>query len=341
MGLYMPPHIFRLTTFRVPPKVEIGPDGKPRLVWVSCSINVDGPFCWARLSSEAEDTEPVDCKIEDSGYSIPASPTWSSQGSPASPDDNPFHGSSLYPLTSGHTSASSGVYASRGATNEKWQGPNDSMLSPLHRQEMSWSPPGGAALSSAHTMRRRDGNVIQSDTWPSLHPQSGRWQGQSHESSSPSNSSGGGLYPERPRIRANQLYDDSQQAVPRRDHESMATNFPLRYPPHSAGTREGALQRLHWHSRDTPDNARDPRRCNTQTQSSFSSSPTLPFSQGYHNTQPTYSSSWTSTDSNLMTTPTLHSIAQSPLSYDGSYSSNSASIPSPDEFTNVDGYRDS
>ena len=34
MGLYMPPHIFRLTTFRVPPKVEIGPDGKPRLVWV-------------------------------------------------------------------------------------------------------------------------------------------------------------------------------------------------------------------------------------------------------------------------------------------------------------------
>ena len=34
MNLYMPPHIFRLTTFRVPPKVEIGPDGKPRLVWV-------------------------------------------------------------------------------------------------------------------------------------------------------------------------------------------------------------------------------------------------------------------------------------------------------------------
>lgn len=32
MSLYMPPHIFRLTNFRVPPKVEIGPDGKPRLV---------------------------------------------------------------------------------------------------------------------------------------------------------------------------------------------------------------------------------------------------------------------------------------------------------------------
>ncbi|KAF9072585.1 Gti1/Pac2 family-domain-containing protein [Rhodocollybia butyracea] len=32
MGLYMPPQIFRLTNFRVPPKVEMGPDGKQRLV---------------------------------------------------------------------------------------------------------------------------------------------------------------------------------------------------------------------------------------------------------------------------------------------------------------------
>ena len=192
-------------------------------------------------------------------------------------------------------------------------------------------------------MSRRRESVLQSESWPSIHSQSGgRWHGQSQESS-PSTNSSSGLYPERSRIKANQLYDDSQQAVPRRELESMAPNFPLRYPPHSAGAREGALQRLHWHSRDTQDNARDPRRCNTQSaQSSFSPSPSLPFSQGYHNTQPTYSSSWTSTDNNLMTTPTLHSIGQSPLPYDGSYSSsNSASIPSPDEYSNVDGYRDS
>lgn len=319
MSLYMPPHIFRLTTFRVPPKVEIGPDGKPRLV------------------SEAEDLEPVECKVEDNGYGMPGSPTWSSQGSPTSPVENPFHGSSLYPLGSGNTNTSNNVYG-RGVPGEKW--PNDSMLSPLHRQDMSWSPPV-PALSPGHTMsRRRDGGVsIQSETWPLLHTQSGRWQGQSNESSSSSNSSAGGLYPDRPRVpvRASHPYDDNQ-IVPRRDHESMAPNFPLRYPPHSTGTREGALQRLHWHSRDTPDSGRDLRRCNPQSQNSFSSSPTLPFSsQGYHNT-PTYTSSWTSTDSNLMTTPTLHSIGQS---YDGSYSSNSASIPSPDEFSNVDGFRDS
>ncbi|KAF8896694.1 Gti1/Pac2 family-domain-containing protein [Infundibulicybe gibba] len=32
MSPYLPPHIFRLTNFRVPPKVEMGPDGKPRFV---------------------------------------------------------------------------------------------------------------------------------------------------------------------------------------------------------------------------------------------------------------------------------------------------------------------
>ncbi|KAJ3711332.1 Gti1/Pac2 family-domain-containing protein [Lentinula raphanica] len=32
MSLYMPPQIFRLTNFRVPPKVDMGPDGKARFV---------------------------------------------------------------------------------------------------------------------------------------------------------------------------------------------------------------------------------------------------------------------------------------------------------------------
>ena len=319
-------------------------------------------------NSEAEDLEPVDCKVEDSGYSIPASPTWSTQGTPTSPIDNSFHGSSLYQLGPVHSSTGTGsgsVYSGRGNQNEKWPaGPTNesNMLSPLHRQDMSWSPPG-PVLSSAHTMRRRDGSVIQSD-WPSLHP---RWQGQQtqqQQSHVESPSSTGALYQDRQRIRPNQLYDDN--TVSRRDHHHhhaadsnmVLPNFPLRYPPHcsAAGTqaREGALQRLHWHSRDTPDNTtntttttRDPRRCH-HPQNSFSSSPTLPFSpQGYHtngngsNNSNYSSSSWTSTDNNnnLMNTPTLHSITQSPLSYDG-YSSNSASIPSPDEFTNVDGYRD-
>ncbi len=96
MGLYMPPHIFRLTNFRVPPKVDIGPDGKPRLVYVvryrhMCFLLSANP------SSEAEDVESVDCKVEDSGYNIPASPTWSSQGSPTSAVENPFGGNTLYP----------------------------------------------------------------------------------------------------------------------------------------------------------------------------------------------------------------------------------------------------
>ncbi|KIK50653.1 hypothetical protein GYMLUDRAFT_182459, partial [Collybiopsis luxurians FD-317 M1] len=32
MELYMPPSIFRLTKFRVPPKIEIGPDRKPHFM---------------------------------------------------------------------------------------------------------------------------------------------------------------------------------------------------------------------------------------------------------------------------------------------------------------------
>ncbi len=34
MSLYMPPHLFRLTNFRLPPKVELGLDGKAGLVYV-------------------------------------------------------------------------------------------------------------------------------------------------------------------------------------------------------------------------------------------------------------------------------------------------------------------
>ncbi|KAJ2934683.1 hypothetical protein H1R20_g2408, partial [Candolleomyces eurysporus] len=89
MSLYMPPHIFRLTNFRVPPKVEIGPDSKPRLV------------------CEQEDIQDsvVECKVEDSIYNIPSSPTWGSTNSPSSPDST-FSNTSLYGVgTPAYTSA--------------------------------------------------------------------------------------------------------------------------------------------------------------------------------------------------------------------------------------------
>ena len=130
---------------------------------------------WERTSSEGEDLEPVDCEVEDSESSTPASLPWLAWDSLTSPVDNSFYGSSLYPLNSGHTtSASSSVYASRGAPNERWPGPNDSLLSLIQpqRQEMSWSPPAGPVLSSGHTMSPGQNIVLRSETWPSINSQS-------------------------------------------------------------------------------------------------------------------------------------------------------------------------
>jgi hypothetical protein len=108
---------------------------------------------------------------------LPTCQCWSSQGSLTSPVDNLFHGSSIYPLSSGHASASSSVFTCRGAPNEKRPGPNDSMLSliQLQRPEMGWSSAVGPAPSSGHTMSRGRDSAIQSDTRPSVHSQSRRF----------------------------------------------------------------------------------------------------------------------------------------------------------------------
>ena len=139
-----------------------------------------------------------------------------------------------------------------------------SMVSPitLQLQKMNWYPPAGLVLSSGHTVNRRRDGFVQSETWPSIHFQFGRWQGMSHESS-PSSNSSGALYPENPRITTNQLYDDSQRAVKHREHGSTAANFLLRSPPHSAGAREGAATwtLVFWrHNR----RQRSSQRCSTQ-----------------------------------------------------------------------------
>ncbi|KDR78687.1 hypothetical protein GALMADRAFT_93756 [Galerina marginata CBS 339.88] len=328
MSLYMPPDIFRLTNFRVPPKIERGPDGKPRLM----------SFLIARSNSENEDVETVDCKVEDQGYNIPASPTWSNH-SPTTPVENGFGGNAMYPLGPGQGNGGSNGYG-RGNQNERWSSQNDSnsILGSVQRQDMNWSPTI-STLSSGHSMsRRRESNHLQSDTWPSIHSQSTtRWQAPPHEPAS--SSSANGLYQDRSRARSSHPYEDGQ-IVNRRDNDSAQHNLPVRYT-HPNGTREGALQRLHWHSRDTPDHPRDLRRA-PQSNSSFSPSPTMPFTaQGYHTT---YSSPWTSPDANLLTTPTLHSIATQPaISYDGTYTSHaaSASISSPEEYASVEDYQDS
>jgi len=289
--------------------------------------------------SETEELDPVDCKVEDHGYNMPGSPTWSPQGSPISPVDNLFNGNSMYTSSSQGHGGTNG-YGRTSAGNDRWPVQGDSLLSPLQRQDMSWSP-ASSTLSSSHTMgRRREGSILQSEHWPSIHSQSSRWQGQQQESGSSPSSNANGLFPDRARVRSTAHYDESQM-VSRRENDGLQHNYPMRYTPHPTGTREGALQRLHWHSRDTPDHSRDTRRGAPQGNGALSPSPPLPFTnQGYHTGTPTYTSSWTAANANLLTTPTLHSInSQSNIPYDGTYSS--ASVGSPEYATGVEEFCDS
>jgi hypothetical protein len=103
----------------VPPKVEVGPDGKPRLMCVSLLSQVSLLTVWVVFTSEAEDHEPVNCKVEDNdnGYNMPASLSWSSQASLTLPVENVFHGDSLYPLSSSQGHRGSNGYGRASVDN--------------------------------------------------------------------------------------------------------------------------------------------------------------------------------------------------------------------------------
>ena len=289
-------------------------------------------LCNSLANREIEEADPVDCKVEDTGYTVPASPTWSS-GSPTSPIEGNFGGANVG-IPSSHGGGAGHGY-SRTSHSERWIGQGESLLSPLiQRQDVTW----GTTASTLSSMgRRRDDNVLQpSENW-SLHNHPPRWQGQSQDATSPT--LGGAVYQDRSRMRSTHHYDETHMPH-RRDSESLQGSYSVRYAHHPPTTREGALQRLHY----TSDN-RDLRR-SSHTHASFttpSNSPSLPFpSQGYQN-PPTYTSSWTSSDTSLLTTPTLHSISnQTDMAYGGTYNSNTASIvSSPDDYGTVDNYRDS
>ncbi|TEB18902.1 hypothetical protein FA13DRAFT_1674013 [Coprinellus micaceus] len=270
MSLPMPPHIFRLTNFRVPPKVEIGPDSKPRLV------------------CEQEDIQEMtvpECKVEDQIYQIPDSPSWGSPGSPPSPE-------STYSSMYGVSSSQVGY---RSSHHDRWNVSGDNL---------SWTPSSG--LHSQNSVRRRDHNVLQ-DSWPSIQTQSTRWQ---DSSSLAMNGSG---YSERSRVRAHPYESDTV----RRDHDGRHSREPARG--------------MGWQHRDGSHTSRDRR----SPQSSFTPSPTLPFTS--YSTSPSYTSTWTG-ESGMMTTPTLHSIP-SATNYDSNgYSSNGNGSLSEDFGTAVEDY---
>ncbi|KAJ3743933.1 Gti1/Pac2 family-domain-containing protein [Lentinula detonsa] len=243
MGLYMPPHIFRLTNFRVPPKMETGPDGKHRLV------------------PEPEEQD-VDCKIEEQTYGSPTS-----SASPGhSPVDHPLN--PLYPLTSANVGASF-AYSRAG---DRWQGTVDTTRigTPALQSQDIWplSPP------SSHThiggSRRETGGLSQGESWISSGLQSGKSRiFVIHEPASPDR------FIERSRARSSNPY---QNAVAMRDHENLP-GLTTRYSGSRIG-RDSGSQRLPWMM--SPDSSdRDNRSSHSRSSYSSSSSSALPFGEGY------------------------------------------------------------
>ncbi|KAF8629966.1 hypothetical protein AX17_005532 [Amanita inopinata Kibby_2008] len=321
MALPMPPQIFRLTNFRVPPKVEIGPDGKPRIV------------------CEPEDLEQAtECKAEETNYHVSDGSHWSAnQITQPSPVDSPsqYGSNSLYPVSqSQHVSL--GMY-NRMGHNDRWSLPIDNgmRVTNIGRHDVSWS-----SATSAHQLtRRRESSMLSqtADSWPSLHSQSSRWQNDGHEST------GSGLYVDRTRLRSNSTYETSSITSAQRRDSDVILGGRYFNSGHVASSahRDGGLPRLAWLPQETSDVGRDSRTHSGS--SSFSPSPTVSFPShhSYHTVQHSYGSTYDSTG--ILDTPTLHPASpQADLpTYDTSYASGSGAMSSPEEYTKLEEFGDS
>ncbi|KAG6850110.1 hypothetical protein H0H93_001031 [Arthromyces matolae] len=309
MALPMPPHIFRLTNFRVPPKVEIGPDGKHRLV------------------CEGEDVESptIECKVEEPTYRISTSSQWASDSDDAelSPRlEGSFNSGS--PLYSQHNGVHESSY-SRENNTDRWPTSLENLrIVPVDRQftDSSWSPSPSPTTHSMQGLQRR-GNIQQqtSGSWSAggnLQP--ARWRSDSYTSSS---SSGVHQIDRASRMRSNTVMDNSGPALHRRESES-GHHF----------TRDGHPTRPTWAPRETVAIEKYSR-----PQSSFTSpNPPLHFgTHGYQRMSSTFGPSWTSNDNESHADNNLHPIqTQSVSSYGNSYLSSS-----PEGFSAVDEYGDS
>ncbi|KAF9460341.1 Gti1/Pac2 family-domain-containing protein [Collybia nuda] len=317
MSLYMPPQIFRSTNFRVPPKVEDGPDGKSRLV------------------CDSDDAEPaVGCKVEEQPYRVSNSPQWSSSNADSSPIEGDF-ASNIY--HQGNNVVSSTHSYGRDSTASRWPVALDNLrISSLSRHDLSWSQSSSPTLSRDDGSRRRDSTQSpHTSPWPNLHSQSNRWRSDSYDLTS---GSSGGHCVERPRLRSNTSYEHSGGTPHRREAERVP-GYQHRISADLGGNREGAPQRLPWvPNRDAP--IADKYLRSSRPEASFSPPPTLPFSphHTYSRVGQSYGTTWATNETGVSDS-TLHHI---PVhnhhlhSYDtsASYTSSSPEDYSVDDYGN-------
>ncbi|GLB44814.1 putative gti1/Pac2 family protein [Lyophyllum shimeji] len=310
MGLSMPPHIFRLTNFRVPPKVEIGPDGKPRLL------------------CEGEDLESttLECKVEEPAYRVSDPPHWTSDPDEASHSPRPENSfgaaGSLYPH---HNSVPAPTVYPREGTADRWPTALANLRNvPVDRQDFTdpWSP-SPSPTHSAHSTMSRHKDIVQapnhqSGSWSAAHSQATRWRSDSYN-----HGSGNGMQPfDRARVRSNTVLENSLTGPHRRDNEA-GLSF----------NRESLPQRSPWAPRDVTYGEK-------YASSYTNTSPSPPFSQpqGYHRMTHSFGNSWQSNsqDSPVESAAALHRIQSHSLAtYETPYLASS-----PEGFSNVDEYAD-
>ncbi|KAF8207002.1 Gti1/Pac2 family-domain-containing protein [Mycena galopus ATCC 62051] len=316
MGLPMDPRLFRTTNFRVPPKVEKGPDGTSRLV-----------------ESEEVASDVVECKIEDEPYSVSVSPTsWGSDSSQGSPIENPFGGAALYPASS----HSHSVYP-RVGHSDRWSVPV-----PTLRPD-AWSTHSSHSSHHYASSRRDTGH---SDSW---NLSSARWQGETYPPSSPPTP---GVYVDRSRTRISNPYP-APLTIPshRRDSDtSAALNSRYSGSGHNSGESRDTSSRLPWllaGDTDTKEGVRGHHSSGAPFTAAVQNPIYTP--HGYHRpmtSHASYNSGWSSnTSSSLGITSSQAAAPFSPSSsmqsYASSYAPSSGGMSSPEEYSNADEYGDS
>ena len=290
-----------------------------------------------RCDAEDLPTTP-ECKVEESIYHVPDTSGWSSRIVYPMPVDDAFIGSPSHSLSHCHSLSHNNIYG-RSNTSDRWASSGaDNLLPslPMRQEHIPWTP----ALHSSHPSiaRRRDtSHLSPTESWSSLNGSTGRWFG-SHDVSNHTSP----YLEQRARIRTSgHPYEEA--ASIRRDSESISSSYSHRFPGHCG--RDTSHRGLSWHQRDV-ENLKDSRNHHADT--SFTPSPTLPFSSyhqshqhQHHSSNHSYSSSsgWSSTDTSVMDTPAaLQALPpQTTISYDTTpYATNSTNMPGSAEFTNVD-----
>ncbi|KAG7089971.1 hypothetical protein E1B28_011596 [Marasmius oreades] len=297
MGIYMSPHIFRLTNFRVPPKVEIGPDGRPRLV------------------SEPEDHD--NGRVEEQTYPSPTHSHSPASSIGHSPVDTSFSGNQLYPIPSLNSNVNTSVGFPRNNISDRWSGGIDALRAPTPlRQDNSWtmSPTSGQVSSSS---RREGGSLPSADSWASQIHSSRNWHNDSSYESSDL------ALDRQTRIRTG--HHPYQNAVTLRDHDSSS-----HFGRYSAGrsNREVGSQRLPWLlPGDTTSDQKDSgsTRALHSGRTSYTSSSSLPFaSEGY-----SYPGGWPSSaesGNNLDIAPQPPFSPSNLQTYNSTYPSNTGEL---------------